>query len=72
MVCSLPDSSVHGILQSRVPSGLPFPTPGALPYPGIEPGCPALQSDSLSTEPPGKPAWLTEDNCFCLGLLHFW
>jgi len=32
----------------------PFPSPGDLPDPGIEPGSPALQEDSLPTEPPGK------------------
>ena len=32
-------------------SGLPFPTPGDLPDPGIEPGSPALQADSLLSEP---------------------
>ena len=36
-------------------SGLPFPPPGVLPEPGIEPGYPALQADSLHSEPPGKP-----------------
>ena len=36
-------------------SGLPFPSPGHLPDPGIEPGSPALQVDSLPSEPPGKP-----------------
>ena len=36
-------------------SGLPFPTPGDLPNPGTEPGSPALQVDSLLSEPPGKP-----------------
>ena len=36
-------------------SGLPFPSPGDLPNPGIEPGSPVLQADSLLTEPPGKP-----------------
>jgi len=37
-------------------SGLPFPPPGDLPDPGIEPGSPALQMDSFFTpEPPGKP-----------------
>ena len=36
-------------------SGLPFPSPGDLPYPGIEPGSPALQADALPSEPPGKP-----------------
>ena len=35
-------------------SGLPFPSPGDLPDPGIEPGSPALQADSLPSEPPGK------------------
>jgi len=35
-------------------SWLPFPSPGDLPDPGIEPGSPALQTDSLLTEPPGK------------------
>ena len=33
-------------------SGLPFPSPGDLPDPGIEPGSPALQADSLPSEPP--------------------
>ena len=35
-------------------SGLPFPSPGDLPNPGIEPRSPALQADSLPSEPPGK------------------
>ena len=35
-------------------SGLPFPSPGDLPYPRIEPGSPALQADSSLSEPPGK------------------
>ena len=36
-------------------SGLPFPSPGDLPNPGIEPASPALQADSIPSEPPGKP-----------------
>ena len=36
-------------------SGLPFSRPGNLPDPGIEPGSPVLQADSLPYEPPGKP-----------------
>ena len=36
-------------------SGLPFPSPGDLPNPGIEPGSPALQADSLPSEALGKP-----------------
>ena len=38
-------------------SGLPFPSPGDLPDPGIKPGSPALQADALPSEPPGKPQW---------------
>ena len=36
-------------------SGLPRPPPGDLPNPGIESRPPALQMDSLPSEPPGKP-----------------
>ena len=36
-------------------SGLPFPSPGDLPNPGIKSRSPALQDDSLPYEPPGKP-----------------
>ena len=37
------------------PDKLPFPSPGDLPDPGIEPGSPALQADSLPSEPLGSP-----------------
>ena len=36
-------------------NGLPFPSPGGLLDPGIEPWAPALQADALPSEPPGKP-----------------
>ena len=36
-------------------SGLPFPSLGDLPYPGMEPRSPTLQTDTLPSEPPGKP-----------------
>ena len=36
-------------------SWLPFPSPGDCPDAGTEPGSPALQADSLPSEPPGKP-----------------
>ena len=48
-------------------NGLPFPSPGDLPDPGIEPGSPALQADSLPSKPPGKSPklyWLTRKLCF--------
>ena len=47
---SLPGSSVHGILQARILSGLPFPSPGDLPDLGIESNSPTLKADSLPTE----------------------
>ena len=39
-------------------SGLPFPSPGDLPDPGMKPGSFALEVDSLLSEPPGKPLCL--------------
>ena len=54
MDCSPPGSSVHGILQARR-RGLPCPPPWNLPNPGIEPRSPALQTESLPSEPQGKP-----------------
>ena len=40
-------------------SGLPFPSPGDLPNPGIEPRSPALAGGFFTTEPPGKPPLVT-------------
>ena len=58
--CNPPGSSVHGILQARILEWvLPFPSPGDLPDQGIEPGSPALQEDSLPSEPPGKSLIMT-------------
>ena len=55
MDCSLPGSCFHGIFRQEYWSGLPFPSPGDLPDPGIELGSPALQADALLSELPGKP-----------------
>ena len=44
-----------GFSRQEYWSGSPFPSPGDLPIPGIEPGSPALQADALTSEPPGKP-----------------
>ena len=52
MDCSLPGL---GFSRQEYWSGLPFPSPGDLPDPGIEPGSPALGADALTSEPPGKP-----------------
>ena len=54
MDCSLPGLSVHGILGQEYWRGLPLPSPGDFPDPGIDPKSPPLQVDSLLTEPPGK------------------
>ena len=54
MDCSPPGSSVHGILQARKLEWVPFPLPGHLPTPGIEPGSPALAGGFLTAEPPGN------------------
>ena len=43
-----------GFSRQEYWSGLPFPSPGNLPDPGIKPGSPALQADSLPFEPSGK------------------
>ena len=43
-----------GFSRQEYWNGLPFPSPGDLPDPGIEPGSPALQADSLPSEAPGK------------------
>ena len=69
MDCNLPGSSVHGdSLRLEYWSGLLCPPPGDLLNPGIEPWSPALQADSLPSEPPGKPAGLMES---CLMVQSF-
>ena len=55
MDCSLPGSSIMGFPRQEYWNGLPFPSPGNLPNPGIEPESPTLQADALPSELPGKP-----------------
>ena len=59
-----------GFSRQEYWSGLPFPSPGDLPDPGIEPRSPALQADALPSEPPGKSAYkeLTFKVVFDIGL----
>ena len=45
-----------GFSRQEYWTGLPFPSPGDLPDPGIEARSPALQADTLPSEPPGKPS----------------
>ena len=42
-----------GFSRQEYWSGLPFPSPGDLPNPGIQPGSPALEADALTSESPG-------------------
>ena len=56
-----------GFSRQEYRRGLPFPSPGDLPDPGIKPGSPTLQADALPSEPPEKP--LSEggsENYICL------
>ena len=50
-----------GLFRQEYQSGLPFPSPGYLPNAGIEPRSPALQADSLLSEPPGECWWMLAD-----------
>ena len=49
--------------------GLPFPSPGDLPDPGIGPGSPALEAAALTSEAPGKP-WGTRFQSFSESAHH--
>ena len=66
--CSPPGSSVHGILQARIPNGLPFPSPGDLPDSGMKSTSAALASELFTTEPPGKP---TSKHVLTFSFYHF-
>jgi len=51
---ALQDPPSIGFYRQEYWSELLFPSPGNLPDPGTESRCPALQADSLPSEPPGK------------------
>ena len=57
-----------GFSRQEYWSELPFPSPGDLPDPGIEPGSPAFQADTLTYEPPGKPICVCV--CVLIGFSH--
>ena len=65
--CSLPGSSVSGFSRQEYWNGLPFPSPGDLSNPGIEP-VPLLhwKAGSFPLAPPGKPNTLTGIWISCL------
>ena len=55
---SQPGSSVHGIRQTRILEWVAISFSGGLPKSGVDPGSPALQADSLQSEPLGT-LWLS-------------
>ena len=55
--CSLPGSSSLGFHRQECQSGLPFPSPGDLPNPGIKPRSPALPEDSLPLSHQGSAVY---------------
>ena len=57
-----------GFSRQEYWNGLPFPSPGDLPNPGIDPGSLALQTDALPSEPPGKLYWRMVDLKYCVSL----
>ena len=65
---SPPASSVPGILQARVLEGVAISSSRDLPNPGIEPGSPVLQADSLPFEPLGFVSYLGSDQSFASAL----
>ena len=67
VACQAPLSM--GFLRQEYWSGLPFPSPGYLPDPGMEPESPALAGEFFTTEPPGKPLFPSSKSvprpCLC-------
>ena len=64
VACQAPQSLEFSRLEYW--SGLPFPPPGDLPDPGIEPRSPALRVDCLPSDPPGKPVCVCVCVCVCI------
>ena len=62
VACSPPGSPVHGIFRARILEWVTIPSPGNLHDLGIEPRSPALQADSLLSEPLGELYNIIEDN----------
>ena len=56
-----------GFSRQEYWSGLPFPSPGDLPDPGIELRSPVLEADALTSEPPGKPLLIPQSMAFPCG-----
>ena len=59
-----------GFSRQEYWSGLPFPSLGDLPIPGIKPGYPVLAGGFCTTEPPGKPIYLWMYTHTCIHIIH--
>ena len=71
MDCSLPGSSVHGILQARILEWVAMLFSRGSSRPRDQTWSPALQADSLPSEPPGKPPKIPNDPAVpLLGIYH--
>ena len=68
VACQVPLSM--GFPGKKYYSGLPFPSPGDIPNPGIELRSPALQEDSLLSEPPGKPHFILWNGFFVVVVMY--
>ena len=68
-LCATPWTAAHqappstGFSRQECWSGVPFPPPGHLPDPGMEPGSLALQAGALLSEPQGKPRYKYSSSC---------
>ena len=61
-----------GFSRQECWSGLPFLSPGDLPNPGIKPGSPALQADTLPSEPPLLPKYIAKTMYIILTKIAMW
>ena len=61
-----------GLSRQAYWSGLPCPSPGDLPNPGLKPRSSALQADFLPPEPPGKPLYVLKEPTIIFLSNSFW
>ena len=66
------DPLSRGFSKQEYHNGQPFPSPGHLSHSTIEPGSPALQADSLLTEPPGNPHVGAKSQLLLYGLASYY
>ena len=72
MDCSLPGSSVHGVSQARILEWIPIPFSCGFSDAGLEPESPALQADSLSSEPQAIGKSFKVDKTISWRMREYW